>query len=137
MGIGGYPIVGFEFLPGSGGYVQTYDIQTSPGNPYTGVQFWAMGGSSPITVEVEMPDASTNSGIQNPTCTTACGAYCRAPVTISGGWTLYQVPFSSMFGTVTGGNQNTTVDTTTATGVEWLETTPGPFTLLLDDISFY
>ena len=99
MGTGGYPLVGCTFHPQLGAYDQLYDIDTAPGGPYQGIQFYAMSGTGNTTIAVEMPDVNTDKNLPGASCTSytnICDAFPQTVISITGSWALYQTSFASM-----------------------------------------
>jgi hypothetical protein len=140
MGTGGYPGIGFTFLPQSGGYDQLYDIDTAPGGPYQGIQFYAMSGTGNATIAVEVPDANTDKNLPGATCTSytnVCSAFPQTVISITGSWVFYQTSFASMAPPSWGENTVRTLDTAAAAKIQFQAQNPGAYSLWVDDVSFY
>ena len=144
MGASGYPGMGLHFLPASGSNDQVYNINTAPGGPYTGFQFYAKFGAAG-SIAVMGADATTDPNVSGATCTTGgtgasniCNANHVATLAVGTGWTQYQVPFTSMINpTWNNKNPQTSFVTNQAVGIQWQITNPGAFDFSVDDITFY
>ncbi len=154
-----FPTLGLHFLPqipnanagcplGTGNDA-LYDIDTSPGGPYTGFQFWAkVGAGSQTIVEVMGVDATTDPNIVSQQCSFMnpnncdtmdwCNAnHCYEINGLTTTWVQYQVPFTSIINPAwCTHNPQATFKTSQAVGIQW-QFSSGAFDFSVDDVSFY
>ena len=100
---------------------------------YTGIKFWAQGD---VAVRVKVNTSGTTDAGGGGTCTLECNNGHGLDVVLTPTWTEVDLPFASIMQDPTWGTQ-VPFDKATLLSVQVQVSAAGPYSIALDDFTFY